>query len=114
MGCCLSRVRWVSRHWCQATLLPLVALAFPTDPAAKKGTTLQEQAITTAVLGAPPDELSVCLLEREQRVSSRVGPALKGSTRDTRKKEKSEREAPPPGRAALRAAAPCLHESPTI
>lgn len=36
----------------QAALLPAVALAFPVDPAAKKGTTIQEQAITTAVLGA--------------------------------------------------------------
>lgn len=39
------------RH-AQAALLPAVTLAFPVDPAAKKGTTIQEQAITTAVLGA--------------------------------------------------------------
>jgi hypothetical protein len=35
----------------QAALLPKVTVVFPMEPGAKKGTTIQEQAITTAVLG---------------------------------------------------------------
>ena len=35
----------------QAALLPKLANLFPMEPGAKKGTTIQEQAITTAVLG---------------------------------------------------------------
>lgn len=35
----------------QAALLPRVAIVFPLEQGAKKGTSIQEQAITTAVLG---------------------------------------------------------------
>lgn len=38
----------------QAALLPPIALLFPLDSAAKKGTTPQEQLLTIAVLGDMP------------------------------------------------------------
>lgn len=50
---CAPRVHSMrSRHpIMQAALLPKLAIMFPMEPGAKKGTTIQEQAITTAVLG---------------------------------------------------------------
>ena len=44
----------------QAALLPKVAIVFPLEQGAKKGTSIQEQAITTAVLGVQCADCAAC------------------------------------------------------